>query len=182
MLKVLTFGTCEQYSIAFKTSCKVALLSICRGGHAQLFLSPQSQFRNLKEALPQSQFRNFLKICCSATAIPQSQFFLKSATWEFFFRNFRYIFLYGVARIYIFFITRWFLLLRGSKGTVAQDVWPLKLFRRGLIPHRNLFRWVWYPKFRVWIRNPYGVDSRKTKNRRPKISCYCSFKASFWIP
>jgi hypothetical protein len=30
-----------------------------RGGHAQLFLSPQSQFRNLKEALPQSQFRNF---------------------------------------------------------------------------------------------------------------------------
>jgi hypothetical protein len=23
------------------------------------FLSPQSQFRNLKEALPQSQFRNF---------------------------------------------------------------------------------------------------------------------------
>jgi hypothetical protein len=25
------------------------------------FLSPQSQFRNLKEALPQSQFRNFLR-------------------------------------------------------------------------------------------------------------------------
>jgi hypothetical protein len=32
-----------------------------RGGHAQLFLSPQPQFRNLKEALPQSQFRNFLR-------------------------------------------------------------------------------------------------------------------------
>ncbi len=32
---------------------------ICRVGHAQLFLIPQSQFRNLKEALPQSQFRNF---------------------------------------------------------------------------------------------------------------------------
>jgi hypothetical protein len=30
-----------------------------RGGHAQLFFSQQSQFRNLKEALPQSQFRNF---------------------------------------------------------------------------------------------------------------------------
>jgi hypothetical protein len=44
------------------------------------FWSPQSQFRNLKEALPQSQFRNFLKKCCSATAIPQSQFFLMSAT------------------------------------------------------------------------------------------------------
>jgi hypothetical protein len=27
-----------------------------------------------------SQLRNFLKECCSATAIPQSQFFLKSAT------------------------------------------------------------------------------------------------------
>ncbi len=51
-----------------------------RGGHAQLFffLSPQSQFHNLKEALPQSQFHNFLKKCCSA--IPQSQFYLMSAT------------------------------------------------------------------------------------------------------
>jgi hypothetical protein len=60
---------------------------ITRGGHAQLFLSPQPQFRNLKEAIPQLQFRN----CNSATfkemllrnrntAIPQSQFFFKSTT------------------------------------------------------------------------------------------------------
>ncbi len=49
-------------------------------GTRNFFWSPQSQFRNLKEALPQSQFRNFLKKCCSATAIPQSQFFLMSAT------------------------------------------------------------------------------------------------------
>ncbi len=34
-------------------------LLIARGGHAQLFLSPQSQFHNLKEELPQSQFHNF---------------------------------------------------------------------------------------------------------------------------
>jgi hypothetical protein len=30
-------------------------------GTRNLFLSPQSQFRNLKKAPPQSQFRNFLK-------------------------------------------------------------------------------------------------------------------------
>jgi hypothetical protein len=30
-------------------------------GTRNFFLSPQSQLRNLKEALPQSQFRNFLK-------------------------------------------------------------------------------------------------------------------------
>jgi hypothetical protein len=34
----------------------------------------------LEEAHPQYQFRNFLKKCCSATAIPKLQFFLKSAT------------------------------------------------------------------------------------------------------
>jgi hypothetical protein len=32
-----------------------------RWARATFFLSPQSQLRNLKEALPQSQFRNFLK-------------------------------------------------------------------------------------------------------------------------
>jgi hypothetical protein len=40
-------------------------------GTRNFFLSPQLQFRNLKEALLQSQFLNFLKTCCSA--IPQSQ-------------------------------------------------------------------------------------------------------------
>jgi hypothetical protein len=46
------------------------------------FLSPQSQFRNLKEALPQLQFRNFKEMLLRNrnSAIPQSQFFLKSAT------------------------------------------------------------------------------------------------------
>ncbi len=49
-------------------------------GAQNFFLSPQSQFRNLKEALLQSQFRDFLKKCRSATATTQSHFFLKSAT------------------------------------------------------------------------------------------------------
>jgi hypothetical protein len=56
-------------------------------GMRNFFLSPQSQFRNLKEALPQSQFHNFLRNVTPQpqlrnrnSAIPQSQFFPKSAT------------------------------------------------------------------------------------------------------
>jgi hypothetical protein len=56
------------------------------GGHAQLFWSSQSQFCNLKEALPQSQYHNFLKKRCSA--IPQLQFFLKSAISSLHFESF----------------------------------------------------------------------------------------------
>jgi hypothetical protein len=37
------------------------------------------------------------------SAIPQSQFFLKSATWELHFRNLRHIFDRGEVRNYIFF-------------------------------------------------------------------------------
>ncbi len=53
-----------------------------RGGHAQLFLCPQSQFSNLKEALQQSQFRNFLKKCCSQPQLRNSAiaFFMMSPT------------------------------------------------------------------------------------------------------
>jgi hypothetical protein len=43
-------------------------------GTRNFFLSPQSQFRNLKETLPQSQFRNFLKQCCSATPQFRNQY------------------------------------------------------------------------------------------------------------
>ncbi len=70
-----------------------------RSGHVQLFFSPQSQLRNLKETLPQSQFRNFLKNVApkpqlrnSAIAIFSEVRHLKSATWELYFRNFRQIF------------------------------------------------------------------------------------------
>jgi hypothetical protein len=63
------------------------------------FSSPQSQLRNLKEALPQSQFRNFLKNVApqpqlrnSAIAIFSEVRNFKSATRELYFRNFRQIF------------------------------------------------------------------------------------------
>jgi hypothetical protein len=51
-------------------------------GTLNFFFPPQSQFRNLKEALPQSQFCNLeeMLLCNRNSAIPQSQFFLKSAT------------------------------------------------------------------------------------------------------
>jgi hypothetical protein len=65
------------------------------------------------------------------SAIPQSQFFLKSATSSpqlecFIYCNFQHIFGREVARNYIFFTTRCFLLLRVFKGTVARDFRPLK--------------------------------------------------------
>jgi hypothetical protein len=70
-----------------------------RVGTRNFILSPQSQFRNLKEALPQSQFRSFLKKCCSATATPQFRnrnFYwspqLKFATWELHLCTFQHIF------------------------------------------------------------------------------------------
>ncbi len=68
-------------------------------GKRNFFLSPQSQFRNLKEAPPQSQFRNLwrnvipqLQLRNSAIAIFSEVRNFKSATWELQFRNFRHIF------------------------------------------------------------------------------------------
>jgi hypothetical protein len=51
-------------------------------GTRNSFGSPQLQFRNLKKELPQSQFRNFkgMLLRNHNSAIPQLQFFLKSAT------------------------------------------------------------------------------------------------------
>jgi hypothetical protein len=78
-----------------------------RGGHAQLFFSPQSQLRNLKEALPQSQFRNFQRNVApqpqprnSAIAISSEVRNFKSATRELKFRNFRHIFGRGIRSIH----------------------------------------------------------------------------------
>ncbi len=87
-------------------------------GTRNFFLSPQSQFRNLKEALPQSQFRKFLR-----NVAPQPQFRsseiaifsevrnFKSATWDLHFRNFRHMFRSGVAWNYIFFYHQVFLVI-----------------------------------------------------------------------
>jgi hypothetical protein len=49
-------------------------------GTRNFFLSPQPQFRNLKEALPQSQFRNFLRNVAAQPQLRNRNFFLKSAT------------------------------------------------------------------------------------------------------
>ncbi len=133
-------------------------------GTRNFFLSPQSQFSKLKEELPQ-----LLKKFCSATATPQFCYRnfsevrnFKSATWELHFRNFRHIFGCGVA---------WICHLEDFKGTVARDFQPLFFFVNQ--PHSN--PWVilkkifvfgfksQYPKFRVGIRNPYGVDSWNKK-------------------
>jgi hypothetical protein len=91
-------GTLEWLTEIFNTLPEV--------GTRNFFLSPQSQLRNLKEALLQSQFRNFLKKCWSATATPQfhnRNFFwspqFKSATWELQFCNFWYIFGRGIRSI-----------------------------------------------------------------------------------
>ncbi len=46
-------------------------LHLTQVGSPNFLLGPQSQFRNLKEALPQSQFCSILKKCCPTTAIPQ---------------------------------------------------------------------------------------------------------------
>jgi thiosulfate reductase cytochrome b subunit len=46
-----------------------------RWARATFFLSPQSQFRNLKEALPQSQFRNFKKNVAAQPQLRNSAIF-----------------------------------------------------------------------------------------------------------
>ncbi len=68
-------------------------------GTRNFFSSPQSQLRNLKEALPQPQFRNFLKNFAPQTQLRNSAIPIfsevrnfKSSTWELYFRYFRQIF------------------------------------------------------------------------------------------
>ncbi len=87
-----------------------------RGGHAQLFFG----VRNRNSATWRKNFRNRNSATFKGmllrnhnSAIPQSQFFLKSTTWEFHFRNFRHIFGRGVTGNYIFFTPKCFLLFRG---------------------------------------------------------------------
>jgi hypothetical protein len=58
------------------------------------------------------------------SAIPQSQFFLKSTTWEFHFRNFRHIFGRGVTGNINFLPPSVFCYSEDFKGTVARDCRP----------------------------------------------------------
>ncbi len=156
-------------------------------GTRNFFLSPQSQFRNMKKHFRNrnsATFKEMLLRNCNS-AIPQSQFFPKSATWELHFRNFRHILGHGVAWNLIFFTTRCFSLLRGFKETVAQDFQPL------FLPWINP---IWTPESyskrslnsvsnsntpNLGYESEIHMGSIHTKNRRPIISCYCPFNASF---
>jgi hypothetical protein len=103
------------------------------------FLIPQSQFRNLKEALPQSQFRNLLRNVAPQPQFRNHNFFqspqLQVRNLSLHFRNFRNIFGRGVAWNYIFFLLPGFFCYREDfKGTVAGDFQPL-FFRE--LTHMN---------------------------------------------
>ncbi len=85
------------------------------------FLIPQSQFRNLKEALLQSQFRNFLRNVAPQPQFRNRNFFrspqLQVRNLSLHFRNFRNIFGRGVAWNYIFFYHQvFFVIERILKG------------------------------------------------------------------
>ncbi len=141
--------------------------------------SPQSQFRNFNEALLQSQLLREMLLRNRNSAIPQLHFWspqLQARNLRASLLQFSVYFLpWSSYKLYIFFTTKWFLLLRGFKGTVAQDFWPLKVVYKGMIPRRNLFGGVWYPKFRVWridsLKEIWGQKSHAT----------VLFKASFWV-
>ncbi len=120
------------------------------------------------------------------SAIPQSQFFPKSATWELRFRNFRHIL--GVKKLEIKYflppgVVRYW---EDFKGTVARDFRPL------FLPWINP---IWTPeshskRFSSLVSNSntpnLGNESEihkgsihEKKNCRPIILCYCPFNASF---
>jgi hypothetical protein len=113
-----------------KEGSKEKFVKSAEVGTRNFFLRPQSQFRNLKEALPQSQFCNFLRNV--APQLRNRKFFLKSATSTPQLESFTsgivgtYIFRRGVTRNIYIFTTRWFLLLKGFKGTIARVFQLLK--------------------------------------------------------
>ncbi len=56
------------------------LIHLARGGHAQLFFESTIAIPQLEGSTSAIAILQLLNKCCSATATPQSQFFLKSAT------------------------------------------------------------------------------------------------------
>jgi hypothetical protein len=73
----------------------------------------------------------------------------------------------GVAWYYIFFCHQGFFCYREDfNGTVARDLFFCELTPYESLSHtlQDIFKFGFktqYPKFRVWIRNLYGVDSWK---------------------
>jgi hypothetical protein len=103
------------------------------------FLSPQSQFRNLKEALPQSQFCNFLR---NVAPQPRNSAVcnFKSATWELQFRNFQHIFGHGILSIHI-------KKLEGSKISCYFPLRQVFFISRGTDSFENIFGWFLKPSW-----------------------------------
>ncbi len=147
-------------------------------GTRNFFLSPQSQFRNLKEAPPQSQFRNFLKQCWSATATPlfrnrkffwspQLQVHNLRASFPQFSTYFR---LWNSKKLYIF---------------LPPGVFSFERFYRDSSTRFSASEICleWFDTPNLWYESGIHMGSiHVKKNQRPKISCYCPFKASFWFP
>ncbi len=137
-------------------------------GKRNFFFGPQSQFRNMKEALPQSQFRNFLR-----DVAPQPQ--LRNSALAIFseVRNLRsplpqflaYFWPWSNLKLDLFYHQVFFCYWEDFKGTVARDIrslfcsWINPIWTPESYTKRFWIRFqITNPKFRVWIRNPYRVD------------------------
>ncbi len=99
-----------------------------RGGHAQLFFDSAratTQLEGCTSAIRIPQLLKEMLLRNSAIAIFSEVRNFKSATWELYFRNFWQILVWSSLKLYLLFIVRCFLLLRGFNGTVARDFRPL---------------------------------------------------------
>jgi hypothetical protein len=169
--QMLSYGTCY--------GCSWPLSEV---GTRNFFLSPQSQFRNLKETLPKSQFRNFLKKCCSSTATPQLQLRnsaiaifsdvrnFKSTTWELHFRNFRHIFGHKIRPEFV------------KKKSEVKNLVQLSLSGKFFISRetdssKNIFNWFLKPSWaeekvpescRIGRRLRIVAELRKSKFEGPQ--------------
>ncbi len=148
-------------------------------GTCNFFLSPQSQFRNLKEALPQPQFRNFLRNIAlqlrnSATTIFSEVRNLRASLLQFS----AYFWPWSSLKLDFFLPPGIFLLLRGFYRdsslrfsasvffSCINPIWTPESYSKRFL---NLVSKLQYPKFRVWIRNLYGVDSWKKKSEAKNL-------------
>jgi hypothetical protein len=66
--------------VQFTNTVQGPIWVITRGGHAQLFFESATAILQLEASTSAIAIPQLFKKCCSATAIPQSQFLLKSAT------------------------------------------------------------------------------------------------------
>jgi hypothetical protein len=102
------------------------ILLLTRGRHAQLFFDSAIAIPQLEGSTSAIAIPQLFKKCCSATAIPQSQFFPKSATsspqLEPSLPQFsEYFWPWSSLELYIFLPPGFFCYREDFKGTVAGD-------------------------------------------------------------